>query len=235
MKIILSPAKTFAKELINSNQKPYFHSEATILMKKLNQLSLKKIKKGMNLSDDLIRDVKGYIDQFGKSSYQAITSYDGIAYKALCVSKMTHEQQDYVNDHVFILSGLYGILKPYDGISLYRLEMKDRTLFNLYHFWTDKINTYLSQFHDEPLINLASDEYSKVITKPMITLDFVVIKNNKETRPAFWMKHLRGLFAREIMIHQYQDPSLLKQIEVEGFHFDPKRSNDKLYCYVKEE
>lgn len=238
MKMILSPAKTFAKVLTLSDNKPYFLSDAKKLMKELNRVDPIILKRSMKLSDALLDEVTSFMKQFGKKTYQAISTYDGQAFKQLNVSSLSDEDIFYMNDHLFILSGLYGLLKPDDGISLYRLEMQDRTLCNLDDFWKPKITKYLRRFaQDELIIDLTSEEYRKVLPDHanIIHIDFIEIKQGKGKRISMTMKTMRGLFARYIIQHQIEDCSSLKSISINQFSYDESRSDQNHYIYVKEE
>ena len=99
----------------------------------------------------------------------AILSYEGLVFKHMAPMVFTEEMYAYVNDHLRILSGFYGILKPFDGITPYRLEMQAELSVagskNLYDFWGDKLYRELSKEKDQLIINLASEEYSKIIEK----------------------------------------------------------------------
>lgn len=236
MKIILSPAKTFAKDLIERQQAPFYEKEAYQLIKMLKKTKSSILKKKMKLSDALLEEVTSFLADFGKKTYQAITTYEGQVFKQFGVRSLSFDERAYLNDHFFILSGLYGILKPDDGISLYRLEMKDHTLGNLYTFWQTKIADYLKPYKDEIFINLASDEYSKVLPSDiqMIHIDFIEVENNQDYRLSMRVKTMRGLFARYIVKHKITNPLDLKKIAIEGYLFNPKRSDESNYTFIKE-
>lgn len=237
MKIILSPAKTFAKDLIPANERPYFEHEAIYLYESLKRLDKDLIKKKMKLSDKLLLEVSYFLDHFNENRFQAITSYYGQVFKQLDYQSLTPVQKTYIEDHFLILSGLYGILRPLDGISLYRLEMQDLTITNLYDFWRPRIKTYIENFiHHEPIINLASEEYVKVMPhdKTMIHIDFIEIKNNQEIKSSMHLKTMRGLFARYLAVKLIEKPEDLKRIIIHGFHYDSKRSDNTHFVFIKE-
>jgi len=237
MKMIISPAKTFNKELIHSEQEPYFIKDAKKLMKALKHVDKDQLKRSMKLSDALLHEVTSFMKQFGKQSFKAIYAYYGQAFKKFDVNTLSDDEINYMNEHLLILSGLYGILKPDDGISLYRLEMQDQTIQNLYHFWKPKINKYFKTFlKDELIIDLTSEEYQKVLPElhNIVHIDFLEIKDHQEKRISMTMKSLRGLFARKVIQEHIEDLDRLKTIEIDGFLYDPVRSDEKHMIYVKE-
>ena len=237
MKILLSPAKTFAKELIKANDVPYFFSEANILMNKLKQTPKSVIQKKMKLSDNLLLDVISYIDTFGENRYQAIYTYLGQAFKAFHVKSLDDKSLAFMQDHLMILSGLYGILKPFDGISLYRLEMQDTTIDNLYSFWQPKLDYYFKTLcKDKMIVSLLSEEYLKVLPNDLNVyhIDFITIKDGMPQKRSMEVKTMRGKFARYLIEHHIQDLNHLKKIILDGYTYDQKLSSTHKLIFKKE-
>lgn len=237
MKILLSPAKTFAKDLILANDVPYFHREAKHLNRELNKVSSEVIKRRMKLSDDLLLVVLLYIKSFGKNHYQAIYTYLGQAFKSFDVFSLDQAAKNYMNEHLLILSGLYGILKPQDGICLYRLEMQDQTITNLYDYWRPKFINYFNTFcKDEMIINLASEEYSKALPLhlKLITIDFIEMKDGVAQKRSMAIKTMRGKFASYLIKHQIEDIEVMKSIVLDGYRYNESISNANRFTYVKE-
>lgn len=237
MKILLSPAKTFAKDLILANDVPYFHLEAKHLNRELNKVSSEVIKRRMKLSDDLLLEVLLYIKSFGKNHYQAIYTYLGQAFKSFDVFSLDQAAKNYMNEHLLILSGLYGILKPQDGISLYRLEMQDQTITNLYTYWRPKFKNYFNTFcKDELIINLASEEYSKALLDhvKLLTIDFIEMKDSVAQKRSMAIKTMRGKFASYLIKHQIENIEVMKSIVLDGYRYHESYSKSDTYVYVKE-
>lgn len=143
----------------------------------------------------------------------------------------------YLNDHVYIISALYGALKPYSGIRDYRLYF-DNKMIDLYDFWEDDI--YKEVFRDgELVINLASKEYSKTIRPflkegdQFITIDFKDEKNGKLRSIVAWTKQMRGKFLKEIITKKIEDPEDIKKIEIDGYIFDPYLSTGDNFVFVR--
>ena len=163
MKIIMSPAKKMRSDEDASitPTTPYFLKESQILEEKLKSMSYEELRKLWKTNETLTNQCfeELQVRQF-KPLTCAIHAYDGIAFKYLHPFSMSDDERDYLHSHLRILSGLYGVLTPTDGIAPYRLEMGVKSL-NLYQFWGSKIYNSLD---DHVIINLASKEYSKCIT-----------------------------------------------------------------------
>lgn len=237
MIILLSPAKTFSKNLISSRVEPIFQKEATQLQRTLKRVPFLTLKASMKLSDALLEDVKSYLKNFGKESYQAITAYEGQAFKSLDVRSLDQKTLIYLEHHLYILSGMYGLLKPYDGINLYRLEMQDKTIKNLYSFWKPKIQDYLLTHHaDDLIINLASKEYEMVLGDKIdyCTIHFYERKHGQLKQLSMMVKTMRGLFARYLLINHIKTLNQIKQISINDYHYEETLSDPKNLVFIKE-
>lgn len=236
MKIFISPAKTFTKYEMTSMIEPHFQKNAKQLMSRLKRMDATTLKKSMKLSDSLLQEVISFIKGFGHKTYQALFTYGGQAFKQLDPISLSEDDIAYANNHLYILSGLYGILKPLDGISYYRLEMQDKTVMNLYDYWKPKLNDYLLSQDDDRYINLASQEYSKVLPEQlnMITIDFIEQKQGIDLKQSMAIKTMRGLFARHLIMHRTEKLEDIKKIVIHDYHYDPSRSTDTYYLFKKE-
>ncbi len=237
MILLLSPSKTFSKSEEFHEECPHFMNQSIGLMRKLKSFTAEDLQKKMKISLELAQDVVQYHHEFGKKKSCAIYSYAGYAYKAFDASSLTREDLDYLRFHMYIISGLYGLVRPFDGISFYRLEMQEIIVGNLYHFWAKKINHYLNNQHkNDILINLASKEYSKVIdhTHQMITIHFYQKTPEGLKQISMYVKRARGLMARAIIKSQIEDPNLIKLITFEGYHYHTSLSTDQDYVFVKD-
>ena len=237
MIILLSPAKTFSKNLIPSQIDPLFKKEASLLQRALKRVPFSTIQASMKLSNALLEDVKSYIKHFGNESFQAISTYEGQAFKALDVRSLDQDSFSYMQDHLYILSGMYGILRPKDGINLYRLEMQDKTIKNLYAFWKPKIKDYLLSCHqNELIINLASKEYQMVLDDSIsvVTIHFYEKYHDQLKQLSMMVKTMRGLFARYLIMHQVETLDSIKQIILNDYHYDHNLSDDQNLVFIKE-
>ena len=214
MKIILAPAKNMqlAEDSPYNLTEPVFINEAEILLNKLKKLNFDELKEVYGASDKIVQDnlERLKISFLDRNLSPAILSYVGIAYKHLSASVFTDEEYEYLNTHLRILSGLYGVLKPFDGIIRYRLEMQS---FDLYDFWKDKI---YKEVKDDVIINLASKEYSKCIEDylesdvRLINIDFVEEYKGKLVTKATYAKMARGEMVRYMAENRVEDINMLK-------------------------
>ena len=245
MKIIISPAKKLneSKILLSNTSKVIFEKEANILIKQLQSYSVVDLKKIMKISDNLSKlnyDRFQNFDLNSEDSAPAVLLFKGDVYKGLQADNFSEDTLKYAQKKLRILSGLYGILKPLDRIYPYRLEM-GTSLVNergsdLYSFWGDRVkNSLLSEMEkEECLINLASNEYSKVLSlksfdRKVITPVFKDFKNGKLKVISFFAKRARGEMANFILTNRIVQVSDLKNFEYDGYRYSDEINNQLLF------
>lgn len=210
----------------------------------VQSLSTEQLQKVMHISPALAQKTRETLAAWnsdpGKQSL-AIDSFVGDIYSGLRASTLTEADRDYADGHLRILSGLYGIIRPYDGILPYRLEMgyklPDQPFSNLYDFWGDSIAKCLPEAG--PIINLASVEYSRTVT-PFVDGDRVVAPkfltvNPKTGQPEFVVVHAkiaRGAFARWLIVHKVNELEKLSGFTDIGYAHDPALSTAKEPAFV---
>ena len=237
MILFISPAKTFRKTTQTSDHQPVMKSESLPLLTKLKRMSVKTLANHMNISLKVAETTHEYYQNFDINSSPAIYTYFGHQYKHINPDALSIEQINFMNDHLYILDGLYGLIRPLDLISYYRLEMQDKTIRNLYKYWTPKITAYLNQNHqDDILINLASNEYGQIIKdlNQTYTIEFYQQKNDKLSIHSMEAKKLRGLMVHHICKHQLNSLDDLYQVEIEGYRYHQKHSKEKTLLFIKE-
>ncbi len=237
MIIVMSPAKTFKETREQPRSIPFFDKEATQLINHLRSCSDETLAKGMHLSKSLLRTLRDDLDTYGTYRYPAVHMYAGQAMKSFWTDDIKDHTYVETGQRLLILSGLYGVLRAFDGISRYRLEMKDRTIRHLYPFWMPKVHQFFKTFHaDRWIVNLASKEYDKLIVDlpKVITIRFELISEGRHISPSMMAKTMRGLMARWIIDTKIDTPEALKRIHLDGFTLDSTRSDDTLYVYTKE-
>jgi cytoplasmic iron level regulating protein YaaA (DUF328/UPF0246 family) len=236
MIIFISPAKTFSNKITPANTHTIMLSDTKKLVSSLKKLTSNDIQRKMNVSEKIAQTVVNYYKGFNKELSQAIFTYDGYQYKAIHETKLSEEDLTYLNEHLYIVSGLYGLVKPLDGISHYRLEMKDTSIGNLYTFWHKKFKTYLKTHHsDEIIIDLLSTEYRKAFKGiPTIKIDFYEIINGKKTSVSMHVKRLRGLLVNYLIKHRITDLEQIKNITIDGFIYHNESSTDDNLIFIKE-
>jgi cytoplasmic iron level regulating protein YaaA (DUF328/UPF0246 family) len=236
MILFISPAKTFNSSDKSSDQKPLFQNETSKLLKHLKLLGKDQLKKDMKLSEKVAIKTHQYYQDFNKHLQPAIYTYYGHQYKFIDIDSFSTDQLAYANNHLYIFSGLYGLLKPLDPISFYRLEMMDKSFMNLYDFWAPKILSYLEKNHkDDILINLASNEFGQIIKNldSVYTIEFYIIKNNKPTIHSMEAKKLRGLMTNYILTHKIKTLDQLKNINIENYTFNASLSSNQNILFTK--
>lgn len=240
MLIVLSPAKSLDYKTpvkVKAPTLPEFASESAKLIAELKKLAPQDVAKLMSLSDQLaVLNVGRYRDWSKKftteNSKPAIYAFDGDVYDGFDVKSLNAKALDFAQDHVRILSGLYGVLRPLDLMQAYRLEMgtsfKNARGKDLYAFWgarvTDSLKAVLEKQKKPVLLNLASEEYFKVLQPkdldcPVISPVFQDAKDGKYKIISFYAKRARGLMARYVVENRITDPVDLKGFNLDGYKY----------------
>ena len=256
MFFVLSPAKNLNEKApapVKEFTQPDLLAEAEILMRQLRELAPQQIAELMHVSDKIAllnaeRNAEWHTPFTPDNAKQAVFMFNGDVYEGIAADILKPEQIQYLQQHVRLLSGLYGILRPLDLMQPYRLEMG--TAFantrgkNLYEFWgdiiTDLLNDTLAQAGSNILVNLASQEYFKSVnTKKLkarlITPVFKDEKNGKYKIISFYAKRARGLMVRYAAEHNITDPEMLKNFDYEGYSFNAAASNESEWVFMRKE
>ncbi|OFS11561.1 peroxide stress protein YaaA [Hafnia sp. HMSC23F03] len=244
MLIIISPAKTLDYEsplATTRYTQPELLDHSAQLMEYCRELTPAQIGSLMKISDKLAglnaaRFAEWQPNFTPQNARQAILAFKGDVYTGLHAEDFSEQDFDFAQQHLRMLSGLYGLLRPLDLMMPYRLEMGIK-LHNakgsdLYSFWgdllTEKLNQQLKEQGDDVLINLASDEYFKAV-KPakldgqLIKPVFLDEKGGKFKVISFYAKKARGLMSRFIIQNQLTQPEQLKDFNLEGYFFDEEK------------
>ena len=248
MRIIISPAKQMRvdTDVFTCGSLPVFMEKTEILMQWIRSLSYEDQKKLWACNDKIARQNAerfAHMD-LRKSLTPAILSYDGIQYTYMAPAVFEDGQYEYVQEHLRILSGFYGVVKPLDGVVPYRLEMQAKAAVdghkNLYDFWGD--NLYREVLDDSRIIiNLASKEYSKCIEKYLhpedryITCIFGEPDGDKIVQKGVYAKMARGEMVRFMAGIHAEKPEQMKDFNWSGYHFDNDRSSEQEYYFVRTE
>lgn len=252
---IISPATTmnFDRFVDIKSSKPFFNKDIKKLIDLLKSLNTIEIGNLMNLSDDLANLNYNRYKILGtdKSKYlQAILAFDGQVFNCINVDDFNYDDFEFANNHLRIMSGLYGILKPFDLIQSYRLEMKSKLkneLGNdLYKFWKDKLTSYLYDEllnqNDKTLVNLASNEYSKAINLKSLSKNFNVIniefKDYRESMNSYkvigiYSKKARGYLTRYIIKNKINNINELKNFNYDGYIFNNELSDSNNFIFTR--
>ncbi|MCE2683173.1 MAG: peroxide stress protein YaaA [Cryomorphaceae bacterium] len=254
MIILLSPAKSIDTSNVSKYQDvtlPVFEKETTSLVNKLAKMKAKNLMELMGVSRELaeLNEHRFKHFEFPKEQTDEIVpaafAFSGEVYRGLDFYSLSADELIRANASIRILSGLYGILKPLDLMTPYRLEMGTRWAItpkvgSLYQFWGSKPTDFLKKevAKDESIINLASAEYFKVIDQKrlknqVITPVFKEFKEGQYKIVMMYAKHARGAMARYIVKQNIQHPEELKLYDVDGYAFDEKLSSDKEWVFVR--
>jgi hypothetical protein len=252
MLIFLSPAKSLDYKTppqVATHTQPAFLKQSEILIKQLRKLSPADIANLMDLSDPLaLLNFNRYADWklpfTPENAKQAVLAFDGDVYDGLAAKTLSAADLDFAQQHVRILSGLYGILKPLDLMQPYRLEMgtkfANKAGKDLYAFWgetlVDAINAELDGMPRPVAVNLASEEYFKAalgrkINGQVIQPVFEDWKNGNYKIVSFYAKRARGLMTRYAVVNRLDEPEGLKDFDYDGYAFVPQVSEEKRWVF----
>ena len=245
MRIIISPAK---KMRVDTDSIPYQDlpkflpktEELCTILQSMTEADLKKLWKcndkiaALNIQRLQNMDLHNCLTP-------AVLAYEGIQYQYMAPGVFTEQAFVYVQEHLRILSGFYGILKPFDGVTPYRLEMQAKLRAgecrDLYAYWSDSLAKMLFAETD-CIVNLASKEYSVCISKYLpenvrfITCVFGEEKEGKVIEKGTMCKMARGEMVRFMAEKQITAPEKIKSFERLNYYFDPSRSNDNLFVFI---
>ena len=252
MKILLSPAKSldYKSELPTSKiSEGCFLNEAQYLNNILKEKSPKDLSDLMGISSSLgeinyQRNNSWSLPFSSKNARQSIYAFSGDVYRGLDSYTVEEDKIDFMQNSVRIISGLYGLLKPLDLIQPYRLEMGTKMPVgdnkNLYEFWRQKITTQLNSDLDEnePVLNLASNEYFKAIDRKVVktdiyTANFKQLKNGEYKTIAIFSKKARGMMTRFIIDNNITDINDLKSFNYDDYMFHESLSKEREFIFTR--
>lgn len=253
MQIIMSPAKLLSYDESENQLKataPQFLDKTSPLVDVCQQLSVDEIAKLMAVNSSIANDVYGYFQAFNQRrtpKKAAALAYNGIAYKGLHASDFDKQDYLFAQSHLNIISGLYGILRPFDAIKPYRLEFSRKItpkgVKTLYDYWQETLNTYLAKKlkqDDGYIINVASKEYSKVVAKKLlpkgtkiIDINFLQQDTTGYKQIVVHTKKARGMVARFIIKNKLTNVEDVKGFDTEGYFFSPAHSSETSWTFVR--
>lgn len=246
MKIIISPAKKMNTDpdSLPWQELPQFLEKTEQLYLVMRSMPCEALQKVWKCNDALAKLNVERLQTMNlrKNLTPAILSYEGIQYRYMAPSVFSEEQLSYVQTHLRILSGFYGLLRPFDGVTPYRLEMQAKLVAagdkDVYSFWGDTLATALCQETD-CIVNLASKEYSVCITRYLpetvrfITCVFGEEKNGKIVEKATMCKMARGEMVRFMAEKGVEKPEEIQRFDRLHFQFCPERSDATTYVFVR--
>jgi hypothetical protein len=255
MLTVISPAKTLDYETPAQTKKftePEFLQDAQLLIDELKKLDSQAICSLMSVSQQIgelnqARYRDWHTPFTTDNAKQAVLAFKGDVYTGLAAQTFSEAQLQFAQQHLRILSGLYGLLRPLDLMQPYRLEMGTRFAnqrgANLYQFWGDKLsealNRQLKETASKVLINLASNEYFKAVKArqidgTIITPVFKDLKNGQYKVISFYAKKARGLMAAYMIREKITDVEQLRNFDSAGYQFDPHSSTAKEWVFTRD-
>ena len=246
MRIIISPAKK-----MNADRDSFPWRDLPVFLPKTEELTgvlqgmaydeLKKLWKCNDAIAALNVERLASIDLHTRLT-PALLAYEGIQYQYMAPGVFTDRELEYVQEHLRILSGFYGVLKPFDGVTPYRLEMQAKLKVceakDLYSYWNNSIAEYLFA-ETSCIINLASKEYSICISKYLpkrvrfITCVFGEEKDGKVMEKGTMCKMARGEMVRFLAEHQVEDPEQIKTFDRLEYRFEEQRSDENTFVFLR--
>ena len=245
MRIIVSPAKKMKNDTgeFKVEKLPVLLEDTKKILKRLKEMSYNELKDMWKCNDKLAElNMERLVDMdLEKGLIPAVMSYEGLAYQHMSPTVFTDDAVDYIKEHLRILSGFYGILSPFDGVTPYRLEMQAKVSVDgskdLYDFWGDKL--YKELMDDSHIVlNLASGEYSKNIEKYLeaddkfITVIFGEVKDGKVKQKGTFAKMARGEMVRFLAENNIFDIEGVKGFKELGFTYNEEYSDQKKLVFT---
>lgn len=256
MLMVISPAKTldYTSPLATETfTQPRFLEQSSQLIEVLRKLSPSELAELMKLSDKLAglnvaRFTEWQPDFTLENARQAILAFKGDVYTGLDAQTLSADDFNYAQQHLRILSGLYGVLRPLDLMQPYRLEMGTKLDNaqgkNLYEFWgtriTESLNQCIAENKTDTVLNLASNEYFKAV-KPkqlagtLINVDFKDLKNGQYKIISFYAKKARGLMARYVIQHKIDSVEALKNFSEQGYYYSAEQSKPNHLVFLRDQ
>lgn len=248
MKIIISPAKKMKvnTDTLEVRALPVYLHEAEYLRQYLSELSYEELKSLWKCNDQIAQINYERVQTMNLRMHltPALLSYEGIQYQYMAPAVLEDGQWEYVQEHVCILSGFYGVVHPLDGVTPYRLEMQTKVnlpnVKNLYEYWGEKIYREVSA-DTEVIVNLASKEYSKCVEKYLtpeiryITCVFAEYKGDKVIEKGTYAKMARGEMVRFLVEREAERPEKMKSFCRLGYRYSEKESTKDRYVFLKEQ
>ena len=254
MLLIISPAKTLDYDTAPVTERytqPEYLDQAQQLVERARRYSVAEITQLMKVSDKIAKLNYERFQQWHRpftpeNAKQAVLAFKGDVYSGLDAESFSAGDFDFAQQHLRILSGLYGLLRPLDLMQPYRLEMGRKIDTergrNLYEFWgeliTDALNRQLAELGSDTLINLASNEYFKAV-KPkalagrIITPEFKDYKNGQYRIMGVYAKKARGMLSRYVIENRITDPEKMKHFTGGGYAFDESLSDGDCWVFSR--
>ncbi len=243
MRIIISPAKKMRvdSDVFRAEGTPIFIERARELQGLLRSLGRDELRRVWACSEKLFSKAEGLLSyELEDASTPALIAYDGIQYQYMAPKAFSYDELGYVEEHLRIISGFYGILRPLDRVIPYRLEMQASFpgRGGLYAYWKDDIYSALTN-KDRLIVNLASQEYARAIrpyldrSDRFIDVYFAEIVDGRPVEKGVYAKIARGEMVRFLASRKAEGAEVMKEFTFSGYHFDSHLSSNDRYVFLR--
>lgn len=247
MKIVITPAKRMKNDIayLAPESIPVFLKETEIILKYLKKLSFEEVKQLLKCSDQIANEAYSNYHNIdlNQNTVPAILSYEGIQYANIAAHIFTDDDYTYTKKHIRILSGFYGVLKPFDGVVPYRLELNNRLSFgqynNLYEFWGNKMYLELIK-DDKEILDLGAKQYTRILKKYLdsninyVKCYFMEKEGNEYKEIGVYVKQARGEMVRYLVKNRITTFDQVKGFSGLGYRFCLEKSDHQNYIFVRE-
>lgn len=243
MKLFFSPSKGMQYKSFKYSEDNVvtdipFKEKTYFLISILKNFSEDEISSKLKIKGKILDEVFNiYSNFYNQEEREAISLYDGVSYKQLDIEIFSRESYRYMRDNVFIFSALYGVLNACTPIKPYRLDMTNKILeVSPYDFWREDIEKYLLQFKDETFINIASNEFSKILNRKVfnvIDIEFRQYDGDKIKNISTEAKKARGALLNYLIENKIECVEEIKNFNALGYEFSSDLSSDKSIFFIK--
>lgn len=243
MKLFFSPSKGMNYKnckynIENLELDQNFKDKSDYLVSVLKSFSKEETGKKLKIKDKILDDVYDlYQNFYEKKEREAICLYDGVSYKQIHVENFSEKKFEYMKENVFIFSALYGVMNATTLIRPYRLDMTNKILpISPYEFWKNEVENYLSKFKDDIFINLASNEFSKILNKKLfniIDIEFRQLDRDKVKNISTEAKKARGSLLNYIIVNEIHNLEDIKKFDLLDYSFSQEFSSEKSMFFIK--
>lgn len=247
MKIVITPAKRMKDDIayLDPESKPVFLKDTEVILEHLKKLSFKEVKQLLKCSDKIANEAYNNYHKIdlNKNTVPAILSYEGIQYDNMAAHIFTNDDYEYAKKYIRILSGFYGVLKPFDGVVPYRLELNNKLSFdqynNLYDFWGNKMYLELIK-DDKEILDLGAKQYTRILKKYLgnnvnyVKCYFMEKEGNEYKEIGVYVKQARGEMVRYLVKNRITTFNQVKDFMGLGYHFCLEKSDHQNYIFIRE-
>lgn len=246
MKIVITPAKRMYQEIdyFDALSKPIYIKESEIILNKLKTLTVNEVKKLLKCNDKIAKEAYDNYQSMNLNNnlVPAMFAYKGVQYEQMAPHILTDEDYMFAKKHLRILSGFYGVLRPFDGVVPYRLELNDKLVVDeycsLYEFWGNKIYQELIK-DDKEILDLGAKQYTRIIKKYLtndiryVKCYFMEKRSDGYQEIGVYVKKARGQMTRYLIENKVNCFDQVKNFNESGYVFNEQMSNEQNYVFVR--